>query len=318
MIKLRIFLSLLFWVIGLSTSSLQAQSKKKHTPSLLPEQIERLKAAEDTLAMIAFLVVNDSIESERFGACRQLITRLVQTLKTPNSFQYPFDRLKSISILTPPDSSFRIFTWQLYVNDSTYRYYGAIQRNSKDLQLFPLIDRSDSLDYKPLRETLTPDRWYGALYYTIRQFDTKQGRKYLLIGYDAFEFFEKRKLIEVLYFDENGQPKFGAPVFQKENTPRGGPEYRQIYQYAAESSVRCNWDELYQMVLVDHLIPIPSPYGRGFMGVPDGSYEGFKLEKGQWKFIEKVFNDFQEEPPSIERTVEKDKDIFGKTKKKKQ
>lgn len=318
MIKLRIFLSLLFLVAGLSNSALQAQSKKKQTPGLSPEQIERLKAAEDTLAMIAFLVVNDSIESERFGACRQLITRLVQTLKTPNSFQYPFDRLKSISILAPPDSSFRIFTWQLYVNDSTYRYYGAIQRNSQELQLFPLIDRSDSLDYKPLRETLTPDRWYGALYYTLRQFDTKEGRKYLLIGYDAFEFFEKRKLIEVLYFDEKGQPKFGAPVFQKEKTPRGGPEYRQIYQYAAESSVRCNWDELYQMVLVDHLIPIPSPYGRGFMGVPDGSYEGFKLEKGQWKFIEKVFNDFQEEPPSLERTVEKDKDIFGKTKKKKQ
>lgn len=314
----RFVLFLLCLLSCLPFQQVQAQSKKKNNPSLTSEQMDRLRAAEDTLAMIAFLVVNDSIESERFGACRQLITRLVQTLKTPNSFQYPFDRLKSISILSPPDSSFRIFTWQLFVNDSTYRYYGAIQKNSKDLQLFPLIDRSDSLDYKPTREVLTPERWYGALYYTIRQFDTKQGRKYLLIGYDAFEFFEHRKLIEVLAFDEAGRPTFGAPVFQKEKTPRGGPELRQIYQYAAESSVRCNWDELYQMILVDHLIPIPSPYGRGFMGVPDGSYEGFQLEKGQWKFIEKVFNDFQEEPPSIERTVEKDKDIFGKTKKKKQ
>jgi hypothetical protein len=51
-----------------------------------------------------------------------------------------------MSILSPPDSSFRIFTWQLFVNDSTYRHYGAIQMNQKELKLFALRDKSFEMD----------------------------------------------------------------------------------------------------------------------------------------------------------------------------
>jgi hypothetical protein len=52
------------------------------------------------------------------------------------------------------------------------------------------------------------DRWDGAVYYGIRQFDTREGRKYLLLGFDAFEFYQRRKLIEVLSFNA----KTGVPV----------------------------------------------------------------------------------------------------------
>jgi hypothetical protein len=308
--------------------SLSAQpNKTKPAGALSTEAIAQLKLREDTLAILAYAVVNDSVEQERFAACRQLITGLVRALKTENSFSYPFERLRSVSILTPPDSSFRIFTWQLFVNDSTYRYYGAIQRNSQELQLFPLVDRSAEMDHPlPTREPLPPDRWYGALYYNLRQFDTKQGRRYLLMGYDAFEFFEKRKVVEVLSFDpKTGKPTFGAPVFDREGAVPGQPaEQRIILQYSAEASVRCNWDEMYQMVLFEHLIPLGSPFGRGVTFVPDGSYDGLQLQKnGRWKFISKVFNDSQDEAPTVEPVLDKEKgkDILGKQpqpKKKKQ
>jgi hypothetical protein len=298
-----------------AVSGLQAQSKNKKAEKLSPEAIERLHAAEDTLAILAYAVVNDSIEQERFAACRVLIQSLVRTLKIENSFQYRFDRLKSLSILAPPDSSFRIFTWQLFVNDSTYRYYGAIQMNSKELKLFPLIDRSDEMDNRPLHETMPPDKWYGALYYNLRQFDTKEETKYLLFGYDAYAFFEKRKIIEVLSFDAAGKPVFGAPVFDKPNAKVN--DLRLMFEYSAEASVRVNWDEQYQMVLFDHLIPWPSPFGRGITQVPDGSYDGLKLEKGRWKFIDKVFNDVQEEAPRPEPVLDsrQNKNILGKEKK---
>lgn len=295
----------------------QAQPGKKKPARLAPEAIERLHTAEDTLALLAYAVVNDSIEQERFAACRALIQTLVRTLKIENSFAYRFDRLKSVSILAPPDSSFRIFTWQLFVNDSTYRYYGAIQLNSPELKLFPLIDRSEDMDERPLHETLQPERWYGALYYTLRQFDTREGPKYLLCGYDAYAFFEKRKVIEVLSFDPTGKPVFGAPVFDKKGVKV--PELRMMFEYSAEASVRVNWDEQYQLILFDHLIPWPSPFGRGISFVPDGSYDGLQLEKGRWKFIEKVFNDVQDEAPRPEPVLDsrQGKDINGKEKKRK-
>ncbi|GAB4497177.1 MAG: hypothetical protein OHK0019_30290 [Saprospiraceae bacterium] len=313
---LKVRFLVLFFTLA-AVSGLQAQSKNKKTEKLSAETLQRLHTAEDTLALLAYAVVNDSIEQERFAACRALIQSLVRTLKIENSFQYRFDRLKSVSILAPPDSSFRIFTWQLFVNDSSYRYYGAIQMNSKELKLFPLIDRSDEMDERPVYETLSPEKWYGALYYNLRQFDTKEGTKYLLFGYDAYAFFEKRKVIEVLSFDAAGKPVFGAPVFDKPGAKMD--EFRMMFEYSAEASVRVNWDEQYQMVLFDHLIPWPSPFGRGISFVPDGSYDGLRLEKGRWKFIDKVFNDSQEEAPRPEPVLDSrhDKDIMGKDKKRK-
>lgn len=311
------FRDLILFFLLFCAAGTQAQPKLDKSGILTAEAIERLHTGEDTLALLAYAVVNDSIEQERFAACRALITSLVRTLKIENSFQYRFDRLKSVSILAPPDSSFRIFTWQLFVNDSTYRYYGAIQMNSRELKLYPLYDRSFEMDERPVSEQFPPERWYGALYYNLRQFDIKEKRYYLLFGFDAYSFFEKRKVIEVLYFDALGKPVFGAPVFDRPNAKV--EEMRLLFEYSAEASVRVNWDEQYQMVLFDHLIAMPSPFGRGFAYVPDGSYDGLRLEKGRWKFIDKVFNDVMDEAPRPEPVLDsrKDKNILGKGKKQK-
>ena len=109
----------------------------------------QLSAYEETLALLSYAIVNDSLPEHRFGACREFILKLKTALKTDNSFQYKFDRIKSASIMYPQDSSFRLITWQLYVDKDEYRYYGAIQLNTADLQLFPLIDRSFELQKDP-------------------------------------------------------------------------------------------------------------------------------------------------------------------------
>ena len=307
----------LFAVLFLfSPMVLLAQKKPKIIPAgpVSSEAMLQLAGLEDTLGVLDYAIVNDSIEAERFAACKVFITTLVRALKIENSFKYPFERLRSVSILTPPDSSFRIFTWQLFVNDSTYRYYGSIQKNERTLKMYPLIDRSFEMTQFPKQEQLGPERWYGALYFNIRQFDTRQGRKYLLFGYDAFEFFEKRKLLDVLSFDKEGKPVFGAPVFEKEGAP---PESRVYVQYSADAKVKLNWDEQYEMIIYDHLIPFPSPYGRDMTNVPDGSYDAYKLEKGRWKYIDKVFDDKQKDVPFPEPVLDdrKEKDILGKKKK---
>lgn len=300
--------------------SLNAQRQAKPAGPLSAESAQRLHAAEDTLALLAYAVVNDSLADTRFLACQALITKLVRTLKVENSFSFPFDRLKSVSILAPPDSSFRIFTWQLFVNDSTYRYYGAIQMNHKELELYPLIDRSFEFETPPpFTDRLSAEKWYGALYYNLRQFDTREGHKYLLFGFDAISFFERRKVVEVLSFDAAGKPIFGAEVFSGLPGRERGPQVsRLIFDYAADASVRVNWDDQYQMVLFDHLVPMASPYGRGMAYVPDGSYDGLKLDKsGRWVWVDKVFNDVMDEVPRPEPILDdrKSKDILGKDKK---
>ncbi len=298
-------------LIGGLLCVLSAYSQNARSGPLTEEAYQRLRAIEDTLGVLAFAIANDTSSEVRFAACKSLITGLVRALKVENSFRYPFERLRNVSILTPPDSAFRIFTWQLFVNDSTYWHYGAIQMNQRELKLFPLIDRRATLGDMPTREALPPNQWYGAVYYNMRPFETKQGHMYLLFGLDGYSFFEKRKVMDVLSFNAAGEPVLGAPVFER-NGQFG--EHRLILQYTSDAKVRLNWDDYYQMVIFDHLIPWPSPHGQGFTQVPDGSYDGFKYEKGRWVFVEKVFRDRQEEAPVPYPVLDerRRKDLFGR------
>jgi hypothetical protein len=286
-------------------------------PGYSEEDALYLKTMEDTLALLAYAIVNDSMQEMRFAATQKFIPSLVQALKVPNSFAHPFKRLQTISIQYPADSSFRVFTWQLYVDENDYRYYGAIQMNSPELKLFPLIDRSGEMPLLTEQEILKPERWYGSLCYRLYQFDAPEGRHYLYFGFDAKEFYSRRKLMDVLYF-EQGEPRFGAPVFV-DSLQGGGVHTRNriILDYYAEASVKLSYDDALGMVIFDNLIDIPGPEGP--IRVPDGSYVGYQLGQGRWVRIEKVFDHVYETAPRPEPVLDarKDRDILGKEAKKK-
>lgn len=273
---------------------------------------------EDTLGYLSYLIVNDSLEENRFAAVQKFIPTLVKTLKNENSFDYEFSRLKNISILYPPDSTFRIFTWQLYVNADDYRYYGAIQMDSKELQLIPLIDRSfDAEDLE--HSTLTADNWYGSVYYNIKAFETPEGPKYVLFGFDGYSFFTKRKVAEVLSF-KDGKAVFGAPVFISEDPANTFlPKSRLVMTYSAEASIKLNFDDHQNIIIHDHLIQAMSSIpGQGPVSLPDGSYEGYQLQNGKWSYVSKIYDHVYEneeatrmEPIFNTTEKKKKKDLFG-------
>lgn len=292
-------------------------SANAQTGKITEENLAVLKKYEDTLGLVSFLVINDSLPENRFASTKKLITTLVKALQVENSFSYPFSRMKTVSIQYPPDSTFRVFTWQLYVDVDDYRYFGAIQMNSSELKLFPLIDRSAEVMNEE-QIILSPEQWYGALYYNIRQFDTPDGgRKYLLFGFDGYSLWNKRKLIDVLSF-QDGKAVFGAPVFVAQNPETGevSTKNRVVQEYSSESAYKLNFDETYGLILFDHLILAGGNYGQGPAMVPDGSLEGYKLENGQWNWVDMVFHDVQEEAPRPEPILDDRPkgDIMGKKK----
>ncbi|RME95233.1 MAG: hypothetical protein D6772_13475 [Bacteroidetes bacterium] len=304
---------LLILLIGL-VSSLYHRLPAQDTP-FTAEQLRELEALEDTLGLLAYAIVNDSIKENRFFAVQAFIPKLVKGLKTPNSFQYPFEQLRTVSILYPPDSTFRIFTIHLYVDKDTYRYYGAIQMNTPELELYPLIDRSYELPDGDLEQLVLPnDKWYGAVYYNLYAVTHAAQPYYLLFGFDGYEFFRKRKVVDVLTF-VNGKPRFGAPVFRTRR--EGQPPYsknRLVLQYSAEASIRCNYDPALDLLIFDHLQEVMGHYGEGPTAIPDGTYEGYRLaEDGFWYYVEKVFNTVLDEPPVPEPILDKRaKDIMGR------
>ncbi len=300
----------LFIVLSLFcfSHSLSAQTDK-----ISEEDFPVMQQLEDTLGLLGYLIIKDSLPENRFAATKKMIPTLVKALKIKNSFSYPFEQLRTVSIQYPADSTFRIFTWQLYVDVNDYRYYGAIQMNTTELKLFPLIDRARLVESEEY-DILSPEQWFGALYYNIKQFDTSNGKNYLLFGFNGHSLFNKKKLIEVLQF-EDGKVKFGAPAFVQEDSSTGSRTVRNriVKEYSAESSFRMNYDETFEKIIFDHLIVMAGSYNQGPTYVPDGTYEGYFLKDGAWHWEQKVFHEVLDEAPRPEPVLGGKKvDIFGK------
>ena len=117
-----------------------------------------LRKKEDSLKIYATNIIQADDAENRFKADSLFTRMFVRALKTNYSFKYPFDSLETISKLYPPDSSFRIFTWQMVISEDVVRQHGAIQMRTADgsLKLFPLIDKSNIITN--LNDTVTDNK----------------------------------------------------------------------------------------------------------------------------------------------------------------
>ncbi len=284
----------LFLLIQFCSSSSRAQQ-------LIPEgSLRQLNLYQDSLKVLSDSVIDAGNDMTRQSYCFQFIKTLVRALKVDHSFYYPFDSLTSrISILQPTDNSFRIFTWALRFDDSTFRYYGTIQMNDpKGLKLYPLFDNSPFMQ-NPEDSAVSNEKWFGALYYRMIEEKNSQGKPYyFLLGWDGNDQRSTKKLIEVLSFNSKKQPVFGASMFDFGQYDPGNKFKRFIVEFKEDARVSLNYDEELQMIVTDHLQPESSSTKDNHATyVPDGTYEGFKWENGKWHYIENVFTSTQQQPP---------------------
>jgi hypothetical protein len=268
---------LILLLIALSTSVAFAQHSAES------DRLKQLNIFQDSLVKLGKKMVNDNNDLERKNANYAFIKTLVSALKINNSFIYKFDSLKTVSILNSPDNKFRIFSWYVFNQDGSYRFYGSIQINTGGpLQLFPLEDYSP-LQKNPEDSVVNNRQWFGAEYYKIIPV---YGQKpyYVLLGWKGNTIESTKKIIEVLSFN-NGKPEFGMPVFDNSGKPRD----RVIFEYARQVSMLLHYVPEQNLIVFDHLSP-PSPkmkdrhetYG------PDMTYDGYKLKNGRWVYVENL------------------------------
>jgi hypothetical protein len=228
-------------------------------------------------------LVNNPDEMERKAANYKFIRTLVGALKVPHSFNYPFDSVKSISIINAPDNHFRILSWHVMNQDGSYRFYGTVQMNTgNNLLMYPLEDYSPML--KNPQDSVTDTRkWYGAQYYKIVRVAAAKPY-YVLLGWKGNNIRSTKKVIEVLSFDKNDKPSLGMPVFDKSNNRK-----RIVFEYTRQASMLLRYVPDQNLIVFDHLAPPddkmkdqPETFG------PDLSYDGYKLKNGRWEFIENL------------------------------
>jgi hypothetical protein len=275
-----------FFFLILCSAILWAQ---KNTPL----ELRVLKQKEDSLRTLAKSLLSDTTTAKRLRSDSLFIRTLVRALQTKNSFYYPFSKVDGIGKIYAPDSSFRILTWNLYIDDYYSRQRGAIQLRTADgsLKLVPLRDFSE-FSANPVDSVRTKDNWIGAVYYNMVKTQSNGKNYYTLFGYDANGIRSNRKWIEVLTFNDQNQPVFGGPFFsfEQDTGKRRPTQYRFYIEYKKEASTLVNYIPDENMILFDHLISETDEPENPYTYIPDGDYEGFKWQNGKWMHVDKVFN----------------------------
>ncbi|MFK7926009.1 MAG: hypothetical protein AB8H47_28935 [Bacteroidia bacterium] len=261
-------------------------------PTILKAQ-SSLTQVEEQLATLADAFLADSSLQYKIAQNKQFSNLLLKTLKDPQSYEYNWDGLESISVLKPEDNSFRIFTWFIVDKKSgeyygpQYNYhFGVVQRRYVDPEsgkveyiVIPLFEMSETP--KGVENMLLDNnQWLGALYYLpkgqqylptyrLKYYSPKRKRPngnpikikqdfYLLMGWSGNDEKSNLKMVEVMSFDPKQKDRvtFGADVFYFDQIPK----FRAIFQYSeyAPFSLNYNWvvDKPFgkkQMIVYDHM-----------------------------------------------------------------
>lgn len=288
MFKHIIFISLVFIVLVLTKASF-GQVKR-----ISPPQMFTLAQQDDSLGTLGVQILDDPDPLNRLRADSLFTRVLVRALRTPYSFDFIFDSIKTAPILYPPDSTFRIITWHYTLNDADYRQRGALQMKTADgsLQLFPLFDKSE--DTEVPEDSVRDNRnWIGALYYKIIQTAWQGKNYYSLLGYDLNNSVTARKWIDVLSFNEKGEPRWGGRFFRVNNQAVfSNQQKRFLLEYKAGSRARLNYDDEEKMIIFDALISETNEPQKKYTLVPSGDYKGFVWKEGFWDYIDQLSNTF--------------------------
>lgn len=261
--------------------------------------VKSLNAYQDTLKNICKSLFTQGIsDTEKRAYNKMLLTVFEKALMAEDAYDFPFDSLTGVARLMPPDKSFRIINWNVPYNDGTQEYFGFIQNKhsvvkkkglfSKEktttIKLHQLIDKSAEI--KNPENTISDNKnWFGMWYYAIIPKKAKKKMYYTLLAWDGNDKLSKKKIIDVLTFDDKGIPHFGADIF---NVPKKSPK-RVIFEYAANCAISLKYNDKRDIIVFDHLAPEnPQLAGQFQYYCTDMSYDGFEFKKGKWNYIEDV------------------------------
>jgi hypothetical protein len=234
-------------------------------------------------------------DEQKIAINTQLQKTIEKLLNEPESVTAALDSLKKYRIIQfSADNELRIINWDLTLEDKTHRYFGYIQHldsKNKQWHLFKLTDASEDIK-NPENAVLSKDKWFGAYYYKIVIAEHKKKKYYTLLGWDGNDRITQKKLIDVLYFEKNGEPKFGDAIFEVHKTVGANDKLlvvfqkRVFFEYGKKVSMSVKYDPVSEQIIYDHLSPDEeSKKGQYQFYGPDLSLDAYTFKRGKWQLI---------------------------------
>ncbi len=205
--------------------------------------------------------------------------KVKRILSKKESIEYDFKEVKNIGSILSQDGKVRIITWNLLLDNDTYRYFGFIQTKNKNFtNTRELIDNTGGI--KGLKfQTLPTTNWYGCLYYKIITTRHKGEKLYTLLGWDGNFRQVKRRYIDILTINNNAYT-LGKSIFQDKN----GLTSRVIFNFSKKASLILKYEDRNERIICDRLAPYREDQRRDFRHYyPVGSImDAYEFKNGLW------------------------------------
>ncbi|MDX1909566.1 MAG: hypothetical protein SF053_21180 [Bacteroidia bacterium] len=236
---------------------------------------QHMAATEARLVQMSRNILGQTDLEAKKQENREFTRLLMETLRRPESYDYPFDSLNTVSILRPADNSFRLFTWHIAdrpdpdarYGEENFYYFGLVQRRyitrqgREELIIIPLIEMP-AITQGIENMVLDNNNWLGGQYYPIKNQTTipaytfkyadprnrtasgeiKRTRQtyYLLLGWNGMDNTRNMKFVETMSFDPKDSSRviFGANVFYFDPNI---PKYRALYTYSEYAPFTMNF-----------------------------------------------------------------------------
>ncbi len=215
-----------------------------------------------------------------------ILNSFEKILKQEKSFYHSFSRLNSVGIINSQDGLLRLFNWNVFYSNGTNKYFAFVQHKKKRRKAHKLYRLSDTgnLVAGNSNEVLPNSKWYGCLYYSIKEVKVGKNKTYMLMGWDAANDFSNKKVLDVLYFSRR-KLFLGKPIisYKKQIVSR------LVFEYAEQAQMLLRYDDKYNMIIWDHLSPSESSLkGQYEYYGPDGTYDGLRFERNKWIFYPNI------------------------------
>lgn len=266
---MRLFIIYLILFMLFSTSVAKSQVSATDTPQVLEELFDRL--------------VGNYNDSERIQINDSIRLILDSYVKSDSVFTHRFTNLRYLGQIVSPDSSLKIITWNLVLENEPGKYFCYFIRKQDAVKENKIYRLSVTYNEKPIDSdtTYTESDWYGALYYDLRPFIIDNIRCWILLGIDYGNSEISRKIIEVLSFTPDNSIVFGRKWFAsgEEKT------YRAVFEYASNAMMSLRFRSE-SSIIFDHLVSFSSTHkdDRQYYG-PDYSFDAYNFENGLWKLV---------------------------------
>jgi len=257
---------------------------------------------QDRIEYLANAVLQELPATAKDSINRLLIEELSSQLNKENAFRFSFNRVKSLSILTSPDSIFRIFNWEISYLDGTNRYEGLILKKLGKNYTLEILQPFDSTFTKEdlSKQQLGANNWLPALYYEIILVKSRFQTFYPLLAWDGNDLLTNKKYIEVLWFDKAGQTNFGAPIFRDNRSVKS----RVIFEFGGQNAMNLSYEKEIERISFSHLAP-PSSNLEGIYAYygADVTFDAYQWQGNYWQYISEVIPAWADPKGRTETTI---------------